>query len=169
MVENCTTIATETLMARPESPLPYAQNRDDVSPGTIARHNIEARTCRDGLLAMFDFGFWELILVMLVGLIVVGPKRLPRVAAQVGEWLGNLRRLSHQFRQSVQQELQAEELKEVLRQQQNEIKELRDIVQNQDDSDAPLVDAIEKQLEERGDVQSEAPARERAAPRREEN
>lgn len=105
---------------------------------------------------MFDFGFWELILIMLVGLIVIGPKRLPRVAAQVGEWLGRMRRLMHQFRQSVQQELQAEELKEVLRQQQDEIQELRGIVQNQADPDAPLVQAIEKQIEERPDVEPDA-------------
>ncbi|MCY4611513.1 MAG: Sec-independent protein translocase protein TatB [Gammaproteobacteria bacterium] len=117
---------------------------------------------------MFDFGFWELILVMIVGLIVIGPKRLPRVAAQVGEWLGRMRHLVHQFRQSVQQELQAEELKDVLRQQQNEIQELRDIVQNQADPDAPLVEAIEKQLEERPDTESDTPDHE-PAPKREEN
>lgn len=104
---------------------------------------------------MFDFGFWELILVMIIGLIVIGPKRLPRVAAQVGEWLGRMRHLMHQFRQSIQQELQAEELKEVLRQQQNEIQELKDIVQNQADPDAPLVEAIEKQLEERSDTEAD--------------
>lgn len=107
---------------------------------------------------MFDFGFWELILIMIVGLIVIGPKRLPKVAAQVGGWVGHMRHLVHQFRQSVQQELQAEELKEILHQQQNEIQELRDIVQNQTDPDAPLVEAIEKQLEERPDAEPDAPA-----------
>ena len=115
---------------------------------------------------MFDFGFWELILVMIVGLIVIGPKRLPRAAAQVGEWLGRARYLVHQFRQSIQRELQAEELKEVLRQQQNEIQELRDIVQNQADPDAPLVKAIEKQLEERPDTKSDTPDHE-STPQRE--
>lgn len=108
---------------------------------------------------MFDFGFWELILVMIVGLIVIGPKRLPKVAAQVGEWLGRMRHLVHQFRQSVQQELQAEELKEVLHQQQNEIQELRDIVRSQADPDAPLVEAIEKQLEERPNTEPETSSR----------
>ena len=106
---------------------------------------------------MFDFGFWELILTMIVGLIVLGPKRLPKVAAQVGRWMGHMRHLVHQFRQSIQQELQAEELKEILNQQQNEIQELRDIVQNQADPDAPLVEAIEKQLEERPDAEPGTP------------
>lgn len=106
---------------------------------------------------MFDFGFWELILIMIVGLVVIGPKRLPKVAAQVGGWVGRMRHLVHQFRQSVQQELQAEELKEILHQQQNEIQELRDIVQSQADPDAPLVEAIEKQLEERPGTEPDAP------------
>ena len=114
---------------------------------------------------MFDFGFWELILVMIVGLVVIGPKRLPRVAAQVGEWVGRMRHLVHQFRQNIQQELQAEELKEVLRQQQGEIQELRDIVQNQANPDAPLVEAIEKQLEERPDAEPDAADREPAKER----
>lgn len=109
---------------------------------------------------MFDFGFWELILIMIVGLVVIGPKRLPKVAAQVGGWVGHMRHLVHQFRQSIQQELQAEELKEILHQQQNEIQELRDIVQNQADPDAPLVEAIEKQLEERPDAKPDAPSSE---------
>ena len=100
---------------------------------------------------MFDFGFWELVLVMIVGLVVIGPKRLPRVAAQVGEKVGRLRALMHQFRQNVQQELQAEELKRILHEQQNEIQELRDIVQQQDDSDASLVEAIEEQIEGRAE------------------
>ena len=117
---------------------------------------------------MFDFGFWELVLVMIVGLVVIGPKRLPRVAAQVGEWLGRMRYLMHQFRQSIQQELQAEELKEVLRQQQDEIQELRDIVQNQADPDAPLVEAIEKQLEERSDAEPDTSDHE-SAPQREQS
>ena len=111
---------------------------------------------------MFDFGFWELILVMMVGLIVVGPKRLPQVASQIGAWTSRIRQLVHQFRQSVQQELQAEELKGILRQQQNQIKELRDIVQEQKPPDDPLVEAIEKQLEERPTAEPDDPNHEHA-------
>ena len=116
---------------------------------------------------MFDFGFWELVLVMIVGLIVIGPKRLPRVAAQIGEKVGRLRALMHQFRQNVQQELQAEELKRILHEQQNEIQELRDIVQKQEDPDAPLVEAIEKQIE--GRTNPEAPPAEHDPERQRQN
>ncbi len=96
---------------------------------------------------MFDFGFWELILVMLVALVVVGPQRLPRLASQVGSWIGKMRSMIHQLRQNIEQEAQTEELREVLREQQNQIEELRDIVQESGASD-PVVGAIERQLEE---------------------
>ena len=37
---------------------------------------------------MFDVGFWELLLIFGVGLMILGPERMPRVAAQVGRWIG---------------------------------------------------------------------------------
>ena len=104
---------------------------------------------------MFDFGFWELVLIMLVALVVVGPKRLPRVAAEVGSWIGKMRAMIHQFRQNIERELETEELREVLREQQNQIEELRDMVQDSGASD-PVVDAIERQLED--PPRTEAPA-----------
>ena len=33
---------------------------------------------------MFDVGFWELVLIFGVGLMILGPERMPRVAAQIG-------------------------------------------------------------------------------------
>ena len=41
---------------------------------------------------MFDFGFSEMVVVAVVGLIVLGPERLPKVAKQAGQWLGKLQR-----------------------------------------------------------------------------
>ncbi|MEW8587286.1 MAG: twin-arginine translocase TatA/TatE family subunit, partial [Candidatus Thiodiazotropha sp.] len=37
---------------------------------------------------MFDVGFWELTIIALVALIVIGPERLPKVARTAGLWLG---------------------------------------------------------------------------------
>ena len=50
---------------------------------------------------MFNVGGGELIAIMLVALIVLGPKRLPDAARQVGKALGDLRRLSTGFQQEV--------------------------------------------------------------------
>lgn len=66
---------------------------------------------------MFDIGFWELVLVGVVTLIVVGPERLPGLARTTGLWLGKARRMIANIKAEVDQELQLEELKHSLRQQ----------------------------------------------------
>ena len=93
---------------------------------------------------MFDFGFWELVLVMVVALLVVGPERLPKLAARVGAWTGRARRLAQQFRRNMQQELQTEEIKEMLHQQQDQIRELRDLVGEAKPD--PVADSIRERL-----------------------
>ena len=63
---------------------------------------------------MFDIGFWELILILIVALLVVGPERLPRMARTAGLWLGKMRRLVTTVRADIQRELAAEELRQTL-------------------------------------------------------
>ena len=41
---------------------------------------------------MFDIGFWELTIIGVVALLVIGPERLPRVARTAGLWLGRASR-----------------------------------------------------------------------------
>ena len=48
---------------------------------------------------MFGIGPEELILVLIVALLVLGPERLPRVARDVGKVVGDLRRTSDEFRE----------------------------------------------------------------------
>ncbi len=43
---------------------------------------------------MFDIGFWELAIIFGLGLIVLGPEKLPRVASQIGNWAGQARRMA---------------------------------------------------------------------------
>lgn len=54
---------------------------------------------------MFDVGFWELILIFGVGLIILGPERMPRVASQVGRWIGRARRTANMLRRQLEQEI----------------------------------------------------------------
>ena len=42
---------------------------------------------------MFEVGFWELPLIGVVAMIVVGPERLPGLARTAGLWLGKARRM----------------------------------------------------------------------------
>ncbi|MEX2494982.1 MAG: Sec-independent protein translocase protein TatB [Woeseia sp.] len=58
---------------------------------------------------MSGIGFWELIFLFLIGLIVLGPERLPRVASQLGSWLGQARRMTRVMRRQLEDELNFEE------------------------------------------------------------
>jgi len=54
---------------------------------------------------MFDIGFWELIILFGIGLIVLGPERLPKVAMQVGNWAGQARRMARTLTTQMRSEL----------------------------------------------------------------
>jgi sec-independent protein translocase protein TatB len=58
---------------------------------------------------MSGVGFSELILVFLIGLIVLGPERLPRVAHQLGTWLGQARRMTRMMKRQLEEELNLEQ------------------------------------------------------------
>lgn len=66
---------------------------------------------------MFDIGFSELLLIMVVALVVVGPERLPRLARTAGLYIGRLRRTVATVKADVQRELAAEDLKRTLQKQ----------------------------------------------------
>jgi len=54
---------------------------------------------------MFGIGGQELILLMLIGLVVLGPERLPRIANQIGSWLGQARRMTRVMKRQLEEEL----------------------------------------------------------------
>ena len=54
---------------------------------------------------MFGIGGQELVLLMLIGLIVLGPERLPRIANQMGSWLGQARRMTRVMIDELEEEL----------------------------------------------------------------
>jgi len=54
---------------------------------------------------MFGIGGQELILLMIIGLVVLGPERLPRIANQVGGWLGQARRMTRVMKRQLEEEL----------------------------------------------------------------
>ncbi|MBB1127220.1 Sec-independent protein translocase protein TatB [Thiospirillum jenense] len=66
---------------------------------------------------MFDVGAQELILIGIVALIVVGPERMPRLARAAGLWFGRARRALLSVKLEIDQELKAEELREIMRKQ----------------------------------------------------
>ena len=61
---------------------------------------------------MFGVGFPELVLIMVVALLVLGPQRLPEVARMLGRAYGQLRRASEEFQNTIRQDLAALERQE---------------------------------------------------------
>jgi Tat protein translocase TatB subunit len=59
---------------------------------------------------MFEMGFMELVLVAVIGLLVLGPQRLPKVAAEIGKWIGRARRTATQLRRQLEREIELSEL-----------------------------------------------------------
>ena len=53
---------------------------------------------------MFEVGFSELLLIFAIALIVLGPQRLPKLAQQVGRWVGRARAMARQFREQLEDE-----------------------------------------------------------------
>ena len=55
---------------------------------------------------MFEGRFPELLIIFVVALVVLGPHKLPQVAALIGRWLGNARAMARQFRDQLEEEAQ---------------------------------------------------------------
>jgi sec-independent protein translocase protein TatB len=78
---------------------------------------------------MFDIGFWELAIIGVVALIVIGPDKLPAVARTVGYWLGKGRRFVATVQDDINREVsKADELKRLL-EEQSKIKEMHEIIE----------------------------------------
>jgi Tat protein translocase TatB subunit len=60
---------------------------------------------------MFDVGFWEIVLIFGLGLMVLGPEKLPRIAAQLGRWVGRARRTASQLRWQLEREIDLDDQK----------------------------------------------------------
>lgn len=58
---------------------------------------------------MFEVGFWELALLFALGLVVLGPEKLPKVAAQLGRYAGKARRIARTLTAQIRDEIEAEE------------------------------------------------------------
>ena len=59
-------------------------------------------------------GFFELMLIGVVALLVVGPERLPQLARTAGMWLGKGKQMLNSVKVDIAKEMKAEELKKIL-------------------------------------------------------
>jgi sec-independent protein translocase protein TatB len=68
---------------------------------------------------MLDFGFSEILLTSAIALVVLGPERLPKVARQVGNWMGRARLMARQLSEQLEREVSEVNAAELLKQQIN--------------------------------------------------
>ena len=74
---------------------------------------------------MFDIGFWELSIIAIIALLVIGPERLPAVARTAGSWYGKIQRLITSVKADIEQELRASELRQIMDEQKAELEHLK--------------------------------------------
>jgi Tat protein translocase TatB subunit len=53
---------------------------------------------------MFGIDFSEILVIFAIALVVLGPEKLPRLAATIGRWIGRARAMARQFREQLEQE-----------------------------------------------------------------
>jgi len=77
---------------------------------------------------MFDIGFWELMIIGVVALLVVGPERFPGMIKKVGYWIGQFRRIASSVKSEIQVEVdKAEQLQNLLDEQKQILKRNADV------------------------------------------
>ena len=96
---------------------------------------------------MSDFGFWELALIMLIALLIVGPDRLPRLLATVGHWIRRIKRLTAQLKTEFAEETSTQDVKKILSDAQNTITKTSGDIKREFVNTDPLVEAIEDQID----------------------
>ena len=78
---------------------------------------------------MFDIAFSELVVIGLIALVILGPKRLPEMARAAGRWTARIRRFIEDVKRDMGSELRREELAE-LRQVHQQITETKQLFEH---------------------------------------
>lgn len=77
---------------------------------------------------MFDIGFWEMALIAVVALVVVGPRELPALLRGVSSWVGRAREFASEFKNELSREAaHAEELRKMV-ERESEVAELHKLL-----------------------------------------
>tara|TARA_B110000858_G_scaffold134187_1_gene152507 strand:+ start:10170 stop:10697 length:528 start_codon:yes stop_codon:yes gene_type:complete len=63
---------------------------------------------------MFNIGSFEVLLIFIIALLVLGPERLPGAVRTTGLWIGRFRRSFHKVKNDIERELNADEIRRQL-------------------------------------------------------
>ena len=85
---------------------------------------------------MFDFGFWEIAIIGIITLIVVGPEKMPAIARKAGLYFGKLNRFFNKVKSDINEELRMDEIKDEISMDEEKIivSEVTEVIQSSADS-----------------------------------
>ena len=85
---------------------------------------------------MFDFGFWEIAIIGIITLIVVGPEKMPAIARKTGLYFGKLNRFFNKVKSDINEELRMDEIKDEMSMDEEKIiiSEVTEVIQSSADS-----------------------------------
>tara|TARA_Y200000002_G_scaffold316201_1_gene274447 strand:+ start:356 stop:604 length:249 start_codon:yes stop_codon:yes gene_type:complete len=75
---------------------------------------------------MFDFGFWELALILVISLVVLGPERLPVFASQLGSLIKKIKDFANSLKNSIENEARMKDLEKIIEKQKSELSEFEE-------------------------------------------
>jgi len=78
---------------------------------------------------VFDVGFWELAIIAVIALLVIGPERLPKAARTAGLWVGRARRMVTDVKADIDREIREGDLAE-LKKAGEELKKTQSVVES---------------------------------------
>ncbi|WP_413700215.1 Sec-independent protein translocase protein TatB [Psychromonas sp. KJ10-10] len=91
---------------------------------------------------MFDIGFWEIALISIIGLVVLGPERLPIAIRSVMQWINTAKSMANSVKSEISQELKLHEMNE------NMIKASKDGLNNLDPDLKKSIDDMKESAQE---------------------
>lgn len=95
---------------------------------------------------MFDIGIWEMAAIGVVGLVVLGPERLPKVARTVGHLVGRVQRYVAQVKHDINREVQLSELNNVKTEFEHAARDVKSAVENEARAAEADMKAVEDQI-----------------------
>ena len=91
---------------------------------------------------MFDIGFWEIALISIIGLVVLGPERLPIAIRSVMKWINTAKGMANTVKSEISQELKLHEMNE------NMIKASKEGLDNLDPDLKKSIDEMKQSAQE---------------------
>ena len=112
---------------------------------------------------MFDIGFQELLVIVIVAVLVIGPKDMPMAMRTAGRWIGKVRKVSSHFRTGIDAMVREAELEDMEKKwkAQNEAIMKRSAAATEADAGEPLMTGpppVEKPVEQPKSVSAESAA-----------